>query len=151
MKNLIYLFVVATTLSCVPQSEYNRLKTEKEELEENNDYLASEVTRLNQKAVTLEDEISDVQEQYSNLLLLTGARRSRERQGEKTIDNIAPYVSEAEAIRYIEDHYSFYRRGTKYRDIKLRRKASNVFLVSLEECTSKVKGSDMDLCAEGNG
>jgi len=43
--------------------------------------------------------------------------------------------SEEKALELVEDNYTFYDAGNKYRNAKVRRVSNNVFYVSLEECS----------------
>ena len=115
MKKIFYLIPFLTFASCVSQSDYDKLKAEKEELE--------------QKVTQIENELSSVEFKYNQLL-------EEKRQAEIERNRIS-YISEAKALQYIKDNYSFYEKDTRYRNVQLRRIADNSFRVSLEECTSK--------------
>lgn len=43
------------------------------------------------------------------------------------------YYTEAEAINYVKDYYSFYKKDYLVQNIKVRRISNNIFHVSLEE------------------
>ena len=59
-------------------------------------------------------------------------------------NNKLPLVTEVQALKYIKDHYSFYDRDTKFRNVKLRRTTDNSFKVALETCTKKGDFSNND-------
>lgn len=123
MKKIFYLVPCLILASCVPQSDYDKLKIEKEEIE--------------QKVTELETKLSNVEFEHNQLL---EEKRQAEIERNKT-----PYISEAKAMQYIKDNYLFYEKDTKYRNIQLRRIADNSFRVSLEECSCKSIGGG-DCC-----
>ena len=77
----------------------------------------------------LANELQKTQENYDLLLY--------EKQQKEIEINKTPYISEKQALQYIQDYYSFYNKDFKYRNVQLRRKAKNSFTVSLEECIDK--------------
>lgn len=127
MKKMLYPLLLVTIVGCVPQSDYNQLKSEKDELE--------------LKVGKLEDEISNIQHEYNQLL---AEKRETEIEMSK-----APYISEEKAILYIKDYYSFYEKDIQYRNIELRRIADNIFKVSVEECGWKSTSGE-DPCDGGD-
>lgn len=101
--------------SCVPTSDYEKLEKEKNELE----------TQLEE----IKQELADITDKYDLLI-------EKERQAEIE-RNKKPYITEAKALKYIKDNYSFYEKDMKYRNVQLRRISGNSFRVSLETCTKK--------------
>lgn len=67
----------------------------------------------------------------------------REREEQERLESLKQH-SEEEALRLIKDYYEFYNANMIYRKPKVRRVSSNVFKISLEECTKKGGFSDQD-------
>ncbi len=109
-------------ISCVPKSDYEKLEKEKADLE----------TQLEETM----QELSDVTYEY-NLLIEEKRQAEIER-------NKKPYITEAQALKYIKDNYSFYEKDVLYRNVQLRRIDDNSFKVSLETCTNKGDFSNSD-------
>jgi hypothetical protein len=108
-KFLLIPFLSLFTLSgCVTKSEYERVEAE------------LETTKL---------ELSQVKTNYEILL--------NEKRQEEIQRNSVPYITEEQALRYIDDHFSFYDRDTKYRNVDIRRLSDNSFTVAIETCTKK--------------
>lgn len=108
-KFLLIPFLSLFTLSgCVTKSEYERVEAE------------LETTKL---------ELSQVKTSYEILL--------NEKRQEEIRRNSVPYITEEQALGYIDDHFSFYDRDTKYRNVALRRLSDNTFTVAIETCTKK--------------
>lgn len=108
-KFLLIPFLSLFTLSgCVTKSEYERVEAE------------LETTKL---------ELSQVKTSYEILL--------NEKRQEEIRRNSVPFVTEEQALSYIDDHFSFYDRDTKYRNVALRRLSDNTFTVAIETCTKK--------------
>ncbi|WP_282774130.1 hypothetical protein [Phaeodactylibacter xiamenensis] len=120
MKKLHYLLaiVVVFLVSCVPQSDYDQLNSEKQQLER---------------------ELKNLKYKYNQLL-------EENRQAEIAKQQI-PFIPDSEVIKYIEDNYSFHERGTKYRNVQVKRIADNSFAISLELCNC---GSSRDNCCSDN-
>ncbi len=105
-KIIIALTISVTLLSCVvPQSDYNKLKSENEQLK---------------------NEISNIEIENTEL---------KSRLEEKK--RIASNHSEAEALKFLKDYYSFYNSDMTYRNPRVRRVDGNTFKISLEDCTKK--------------
>lgn len=128
--------------SCVLKSDYDKLEKEKSELETQLEKVKSELeTQLEE----IKNELSDVNYKYDQIIEekkhaeLEIIRKERQAEIER---NRIPYISDSKAKQYIKDNYSFYEKGTRYRNIQLRRLADNKFIVSLEECKSKMGGCD---------
>jgi hypothetical protein len=122
-RKIIALSIPLIISACgVPQDDYNKLKLEKEALDE----------KLQQSEL----EISNLQQQNDDLL-----EEKRQIEIEK---NKTPFVTESQALDYIKDYYNFYDSDVDYRNVRLRRLEDNVFTVSLEECTKKGSFSDND-------
>jgi hypothetical protein len=123
MKKIILGFItICSMASCVSKSEYDRLKAANNEL----------IQKLAHEAA----ERSKVQMELDQLV-----QQIREERTQTVVDfNKKPYVSATRALEIIEEHYSFYERDKKYRNVILRRAADNSFKVSLEECLCKSYG-----------
>ena len=117
MKNrLLGLAIILFTVSsCVPKSDYEKLEKELE---------------------TTKQELSDITYKYD---LLVEEKRQAEIERNKK-----PYITEAQALQYIKDNYSFYEKDMRYRNVQLRRIDNNSFRVSLETCIKKGSFSNDD-------
>lgn len=120
-KTLIIGTAFLTLNSCVPKSDYEKLKEEKNKLEL---------------------QLEETKKEYNQLL-----EEKRQAEIEK---NRIPYISEEQAMKYIKDNYAFYEKDMKYRNVQLRRIADNSFRVSLEECTKKGDFSNDDFFWHSN-
>ena len=105
---LIISLLSISLLGCISQSDYDRVQAELE---------------------TTKFELNQVKTSYEILL--------NEKRQEEIQRNSVPYVTEEQAIGYIDDHFSFYDRDTKYRNVALRRLSDNTFTVAIETCTKK--------------
>ena len=139
IKFLIVLNVVILN-SCVSDSAYKKLEKEKMELE-------NQLKNNNQKII----ELTQKYDTLSNKLKLEEEKKAVAKQNPKpnntsieTINNNYPYITEEQAMQYINDNYSFYESDVLFRNVRLRRLSNNSFRVSLEECTKKGKFSNDD-------
>jgi hypothetical protein len=107
-SSVISLLISICLLGCVSKSDYERVEAE------------LETTKL---------ELSQVKTSYEILL--------NEKRQEEIRRNSVPYITEEQALGYIDDHFSFYDRDTKYRNVALRRLSDNTFTVAIETCTKK--------------
>lgn len=122
-RKIIALSIPLIISACgVPQDDYDKLKLEKEALEE--------------KLQDSELEISNLKQQNDDLI-----EEKRQIEIEK---NRTPFVTENQALGYIKDYYDFYDSDVDYRNVRLRRLEDNVFTVLLEECTKKGSFSNND-------
>ena len=119
LLNICWIFLLIAFNSCVSKSEY---ETQGRELE------------------STKQELLNIQDKYREVM---NEKIQSEIQSEIE-KNKLPVVTEAQALKYIKDHYSFYDRDTKFRKVKLRRITDNSFKVALETCTTKGDFSNND-------
>ncbi len=115
LTELVFLISLLTITSCIPKTEYEKVKNELDETKQ---------------------ELSEVKRNYETLL--------EEKRQEESERNRIPYISDDQALGYIKDNFNFYERDTKYRNVVLRRISDNSFRVSLETCTKKADFSNDD-------
>jgi hypothetical protein len=132
-KLLSSVLITSILFSCVSQSDYDKLKIEKENSEKK---FKSENREKDKKIEKVKYELSLLKEDLNQLMA--------EKRLSEIEKNRKPYVSELEAKKYLKDYYDFYESDNIYRNAKFRRVDDNVFKVSLEECTKKGGFSDND-------
>jgi SMC interacting uncharacterized protein involved in chromosome segregation len=110
MRNLICsLTIFAILTSCgVPQKDFDKIKTENEQLKK-------EILKL----------------EFENSELKTLNKKLEEKKLE------ASYHTETEALKLLKDYYEFYNADMIYRHPKVRRVNNNTFSISLEACVKK--------------
>lgn len=114
-KEIIFFILLGFLTGCVPKSDYEKLKSENDELK---------------------IELSYVKEQYEQLL---DQKRQAEIEKQKK-----PYISETKAKEFLRDYYKFYNGDWTYRNAVFRRLDNNSFTISLEECIRKGDFSNSD-------
>jgi hypothetical protein len=112
--SVILSFLVFNT-SCVLKSDFENIKNELEK------------TKL---------ELFELKKEHQKLLEV--------KKQEELERNRVPFISEEQALGYINDYYGFYDRDIKFRNVVLRRISDNTFKVSLETCSQKGNFSDDD-------
>lgn len=130
--------------SCVSDSAYKKLENEKNILESRLKSNADKLDELSTKYDTLLDKIKKDEE------IALKKQNERKTTVSENQNNNYPYVSEEEAMKYINDNYSFYQKDMLFRNVQLRRLSNNSFRVSLEECTKKGNFSNNDFFWSAN-
>lgn len=117
MKKIVIVITIPLLFSSclVPKSEYDELESKNEIVVSDNERLKLVIQRQNRILDSLDNE--------KDLI----ARKKLE----------TSLHSENEALRLIEDYYTFYYANMVYRNPQLRRIGDNKFSVSLQECTNK--------------
>lgn len=124
----LMIFAIISLVGCgVPQEKYD-------ELEEKYDELIKANERLQNTIEEQSSEISDIQQEVLNYK--EKERKQIEQQNSK------PYISEAEAIEYLDQDYAFYNRGYVYKDLKVLRIGPNEFKFSMREVRVDHKDDD---------
>jgi len=131
MRKIITVLAVLSLLSScvVPQSKFDELKSENESIKSENESIKSENKKIQSINLQLNKKIDSLYDEKETI-----ARKELE----------TSLHSEKEALRLIEDYYTFYYANMVYRNPQLRRIGDNKFSVSLQECTNKevFKGND---------
>lgn len=123
MRRIITGIIVLSLLSsCIPRSDYDKLKLENEDLKSSNKRLENSVQQL-----TKELELIDIENEKIE---------SKKRE--------TSFHTEEEALKIIEDYYKFYYANKIYRNPQLRRIDNNKFRISLEECSNKADFKEND-------
>lgn len=135
MKYLILLILVTSITGCVSKSNYDDIKSEKENLEVELANIKSENEKLKQELSEINDELNSVNDELSSVKLNYNIVLENKKQAEVEKTKVR-YYSEAEALEFLKDYYDFYHTGYIYRNVKTRRVNDNTFIFSLEESSS---------------
>lgn len=124
MKKIVIVITIPLLFSSclVPKSEYDGLESKNEILVSDNERLKFDNERL-KLFIQRQNRILDSLDNEKDLI----ARKKLE----------TSLHSENEALRLIEDYYTFYDANMVYRNPQVRRIGDNKFSVSLQECTNK--------------
>ena len=131
MKYLILLILVTTITGCVSKSNFDDIKSEKENLEAELRNIKSENEKLKQELTEINDELNSLKLNY-NIVLENKKRAEVEKSKVR-------YYSETEALEFLKDYFDFYHTGHLYRNVETRRVNDNTFIFSLEESWSVSK------------
>lgn len=119
MRKLILIILLCVLfVSCVSQSKYEKLEAREEYARET----AKEYMHLYDSLIYV--VIPKLEEKIK--------QQNKPRKKAKTKSK---FYTEQQALNYIKDWYDFYNSEWTYRNPRIRRKANNVFVVSLEEAT----------------
>lgn len=108
MKYKYVLLLLFSFSSCIPASEFEDVMTE-------NSRLTSQITDLKLDIIALKYEIEQLKKK-------------------KIVE--ATYTEDS-VLKLLKEYYTFYKRDEVYRKPKVKRVSSNIFHISLEECTKK--------------
>lgn len=125
MKYLILLILVTTITGCVSKSNYDDIKSEKDNLEVELASIKSENEMLKQELSEINDELNSLKLNYN--IVLENKKQSEAEKGK------VRYYSETEALEFLKDYYDFYHTDYSYRNVETRRVNNNTFIFSLEE------------------
>lgn len=117
----IYLLAVILLSSCVPKEKYEKLKEEKLALEKTRDSLSFWLRESKTKNKQYIEELSSIKKKRK-----------------KTVKKNKRYSND-NALKYLRDHYKFYRRDYTFKEPKIRRKSNNEFVISLKEVDNEFK------------
>ena len=109
--NALLVFYMLFIFGCISQSDFEKLKFENE--------------CLKKRILELEADKANLSEKYNALVVEKKLIESQTKEKK--------FYSESQALQYLEDYYSFFRRNYTYRDPVIRRSTDNTFLISLEE------------------
>jgi hypothetical protein len=116
------LTIVGILTSCgVPQTDYDKLKDENEQLQK---------------------EISELKVEKSEITVLNDKPELKRKNKPEIKKKIASNHSEDEAITILDDYYDFYNADMTYRNPRVRRVNGNTFKISLEDCQKTVQDND---------
>jgi hypothetical protein len=129
MKKIIAIFLVIIGSTSVMAQDVNPSK-----LEYKNMQLELANAKLRLKVDSLEDVVTELKAK----LIVFSSFQDMLDSLENTIEPLSVSVddgktSEAEARSYVDDYYSFYRTDYAFKNLQLRRKGDNQWLISLSE------------------
>jgi hypothetical protein len=140
IKFLIVLNVVILS-SCVSDSAYKKLEKEKKDLENQIRNNNQKINDLTQKYDTLNNKLKLEEEDKKEVAKQNPKPNNT---SIETINNNYPFITEEQAMQYINDNYSFYDKNKLYRNVQLRRITSNSFDVSLDEKSKAFSHNDFN-------
>jgi|GEM_PF-3426912 len=115
MRPIIFVLFILFLGSCVPKSNYDKLKLEYNKLKSENDSLKTSLKSQNNKG-----------------------NRKRVKQAQTS----SKLYSDEDALEFVKDYYDFYNANYKYRNARVRRISNNEFLISLEECDKDLTSNE---------